>query len=215
MKRIIFTSICILALGVLSAQSKGLQFIQSLAVPGLSQIRADRDYGYAMLAAEVGIISTMWFLNTEEKLKEREFYEYALKYAHIAPGSYEDQYYRMLSRYNSSGFEAGGYNAMIRERAMEIYPNDPLQQQTYIDNNSIPDDQSWAWDSAENRGAYSKIRIHTQDLRDYSLMAVGVLIANHLISGIDVLRYFSESKRSQFSMKLYNGNPMLVLKYNW
>jgi hypothetical protein len=215
MKRYLIALAACILIGSLSAQSKGLQFLQSLAVPGLSQIRDGRDYGYAMLASEVGIISTIWFLNTEEKLKQQEYYEYALKYAHINPGSYDDQYYRNLSRYNSSGYEAGGYNAMIREQAMEIYPNDPVQQQIYIDGHVYPDGYAWNWDSLENRAAYSKIRIHTQDLRDYGTMAVGVLIANHLISGIDVLRYFSESNRTRMTMRMSKGVPMLVIDYKW
>ncbi len=215
MKPYLLLLISILLVPGLCARSRGSDFLQSLLVPGLSQVRSGRNYGYAMMASEVGIISTMFYLSTERQLKTQEYYEYALKFAHIEPGTYSDQYYRDLSRFNSSGFEAGGYNAMIRQQAIQLYPNDPIQQQLYIDENIYPDDYAWNWDSVEHRGAYSKIRIKTQDLRDYGTLAVGVLIVNHLISGVDVLRSHSETKRSQVWLDIKDRHPMLMLNYKW
>lgn len=215
MKRfLIIISIVLLTL-TLSAQSKGLEFLKSLAVPGLSQVINGRAYGYGMMAAEVGIISGMFYINNERNLKARESYEFAIKNAHINPGTYSDQYFRNLSRFNSSGFEAGGYNARIRQTAMDLYPNDPVAQQQYIDTNAYGDDMAWNWDSPTLRGEYSKIRIKTQDLRDYGKIAVGVLILNHLVSGIDVLRYFSETTRSQVYFDIQDQHPMLMLDVQW
>jgi hypothetical protein len=202
-------------LSCLAAENKGWQLVQSLAVPGLSQIRSDRNYGYAMLTSEVGIISTLLYLGTEVNLKTEKYYEYALKYAQVQVGDYPDQYFRDLSRYNSSGFEAGGYNAQVRQRAIQLYPADPLQQQVYIDANAYSEDYAWNWESVENRSSYSKIRVQTQDLRDYGKMAVGVLIVNHLISGIDVLRYFSETQRSHVYLDIKDRHPMLMLNVEW
>ncbi|MDP2172791.1 MAG: hypothetical protein Q8M98_11795 [Candidatus Cloacimonadaceae bacterium] len=215
MKRnIIIILILISALG-LSAQSKGLQFLQSLAVPGLSQVRNGKSYGYAMMTSEVGIISTLIVLNQEQQLREQEYYEFAIRHAHIAPRDYEDQYFRDLSRYNSSGFEANGYNAMIRQRAINLYPNDPAGQQQYIDENIYPEDYAWYWDSSGHRGQYSQIRIKTQDLRDYGKMAIGVLILNHLISGFDVLRYHSEDRRAKVYFDILDSAPMVKINYEW
>lgn len=209
----------LLLLGVthtsLSAESKGLAFLQSLAVPGLNQIRSHRNYGYAMLSAEVGIISGLLYLGEERELKQQEYFEYAYQHAHIQPRSYPDQYFRDLSRYNSSGFEAGGYNAQVRETAMQMYPNDTVQQQLYIDANAYPADYAWAWDSTEYRSAYSKVRVQAQDLRDYSKLALGVLIVNHLISGIDALRYNSSKVKTHTYLDLQNGHPRLNLCLEW
>ncbi len=212
--------LCILllvaSLAGLAAESMGLQFLQSLAVPGLSQIRSGRGYGYGMLASELGIISTLLYLDAEQDLKTQDYFEYALKYAHIQNRDYPDQYYRDLSRYDSSGFEAGGYNSQVRADAMQLYPNDPLAQQQYIDSNAYPDDYAWSWDSTPNRSAYSKIRVQTQNLRDYGKMALGVLIVNHLISGIDVLRYnAAERRRSQVYLDIRGNTPLLNLCVEW
>ncbi len=214
-KYLILIALSLILVSALAAESKGWQFVQSLAVPGLSQIRSDRGYGYAMMAGEVGIISTMLYLNAEKNLKTQEYYEYALKHAHIPQGDHPDQYYRDLSRYSSSGYEAGGYNAGVREQAIQIYPDNPAQQQIYIDEHIYPDNYAWSWDALENRSAYSKIRVETQDLRDYGGMAIGVLIVNHLISGIDVLRYVSQSTHSNVYLDIKDKHPMLMLNLEW
>ncbi len=73
----------------LSAESRGVKVLKSLVVPGLSQIQDGHNYGYAMLSAEAGIISTLFYFNEEEKLKAQKYYEYAIKFAHIEPGKYE------------------------------------------------------------------------------------------------------------------------------
>lgn len=194
----------------LAAENRGLILLQSLAVPGLGQIRNDRGYGYAMLGSEVAIIGSMLYLNAEQNLKAQEYFEYAIKHAHIQNQDYPDQYFRDLSRYNSSGFEAGGYNAQIRQEAMQIYPNDPVQQQIYIDANIYPDNYAWNWDSLANRRDYSKIRIQTQDLRDYGKLAIGVMIVNHLISGVDALRFTAQNRKGNVYLDIKDRHPMVM-----
>jgi len=199
----------------LSAESRGVKVLKSLVVPGLSQIQDGHNYGYAMLSAEAGIISTLFYFNEEEKLKAQKYYEYAIKFAHIEPGKYDDQYYRNLSRYNSSGFEAGGYNAKIREEAMQLYPNDPVQQQAYIDEHCYPEEYSWNWDSLEHRRHYSQLRIQTRNLQDYGKLTMGVLIVNHLISGIDALRYTGKEINPQVYLDIKDNQPLLMFSFKW
>lgn len=206
----------LLVLGVsLAAESTALQMAQSLVLPGLAQVRHDHKYGYAMLAAETAIISSMFYFSQETALKKRASYEYALKFAHIFPGDYDEAYLRDLSRYNSSGFEAGGYNAMVREEAMRLFPHDPAQQQIYIEENMYPDELAWNWDDKDNRAAYVQIRTQTQNLRDYGKVAVGVMIVNHLISGLDVLRFNARDKEAQVYFSMKDKIPMLMLNLSW
>ncbi|OQB07640.1 MAG: hypothetical protein BWY18_00261 [Candidatus Cloacimonetes bacterium ADurb.Bin211] len=199
----------------LAAESRGLKVLKSMVVPGLTQIQDGRNYGYAMLSAEAGIISTLFYFNAEEDLRAQKYYEYAIKFAHIEPGKYDDQYFRNLSRYNSSGFEAGGYNAKIREEAIQLYPNDPIQQQIYIDEHCYPDEYSWNWDSLEHRRNYSKLRIQTRDLQNYGKLTMGVLIVNHIISGIDALRYTSQKPNPQVYLDIKDNQPILMFTYKW
>lgn len=206
------TLLLLLAFGTtLAAESTGLQLVQSLVLPGLSQIRHGRNYGYGMLTAEAALISSMLYLNQEAQLKTREYYEYALKYAHIEPGDHPESYLRDISKYNSSGYEAGGYNAWVYQEALRLFPHDPDQRQIYIDENIYPDNLAWNWDSVENRGQYVQIRTEAQNMRDYRMMAVGVMIVNHLISGIDVLRYNAKNKQAHVWLDIKDRSPVLML----
>ena len=206
------TLLLLLACGAsLAAEGTGLQLVQSLVLPGLSQVRHGRNYGYGMLTAEAALISSLLYLNEEAQLKTQEYYEYALKYAHITPGDHADSYLRDLSKFNSSGYEAGGYNAWVRQEALRLFPQDPAQQQIYIDENIYLDDQAWNWDSVDNRGQYVQIRTEAQNMRDYRMLAVGVMIVNHLISGIDVLRYNAKDNKAQVWLDIKDRRPMLML----
>lgn len=210
MKRMLVLFLLLVSLSGIFAKSKGLTFLQSAIIPGWGQISLDKDYGYGMLAAEVGIIGSMFYLSNEQKLSKQEAYEYAMQFAHIQDGDYDAEYFSHLSRYNSSGFGGGGYNAMIRQQALENFPADPQAQQDYIDTHAYSDEMAWNWDSSNDRGKYSKMRIHTQDLKDYAKIATGLMIFNHLVSGIDILR-IGGVESSRFSMGLKDKQPLLML----
>lgn len=210
MKRTLILLIIVLSLSGIFAQSKGITLLKSVVLPGWGQISIDRDYGYGFLAAEVGIIGSMFYLSSEQKLSKQESYEYAMQFAHIRPSDYDPMYFSHLSRYNSSGFGGGGYNAMIRQKAIESFPDDPQTQQEYIDSHIYSDEMAWNWDSSGDRGTYSKMRIHTQDIKDYAQIATGLLIFNHLVSGIDILR-LGNIESSRFSLGLKERQPLLML----
>lgn len=210
MKRYLPLILLLLLSSFCFAQSKGVTFLKSAILPGWGQLSLDRDYGYGMMAAEVGIIGSMFYLANEQKLSKQESYEYALQFAHIQPGDYSPEYFSHLSRYNSSGFGGGGYNAMIRQEALEQFPSDPLAQQAYIDSHAYSDEMAWNWDSSADRGKYSKMRIHTQDLKDYAKIATGIMIFNHLVSGIDILR-IKNIESSHLSIGMKRKQPLLML----
>ncbi len=213
MKRIsLFLGLILCSL--LSAQT-GSSVLKALVLPGWPQAASGKGYGYVMLGAEAGIIGSIYFLKTESKALKQDSYEYAIKFAHLNPGDYGSGFYNNLARYESSGYDAGGYNAWVLKNAMEMFPYDPAQQQDYIDANSYGDDNFWAWDSPDNRSQYNKLRNRSQDYKDYALVAGGVLILNHLVSTVDMLRTNAEKRRSQISFDLKDKTPILKLSYKW
>lgn len=214
MKRYIMIGLILTTLCSLAAQSKGKDFLLSLAVPGFSQINSGRNYGYAMLATEATLIGTMFYLSSESQLMRDESYSYALKFAHIEPQDYDSEFLKNLGRYNSSGFEADGFNATVRRTALNLYPEDPVAQQLYIDEHSYGEAEYWRWDSVADRAKYNKLRNDAADLESYGKLAVGVMLFNHLMSGIDVLRY-SRDHRTQFSMGMKKGHPQLKVSYRF
>lgn len=210
-----FIIILLLVIICLSAQSKGSLFLRSLIVPGWGQVHSGRNYGYAMMASELAVISSLYYFDNEQKLKSDEAYDYAMKFAHIAAGNYSDEYFAHLSRYSSSGFEAGGYNAMIREQAMVEYPGQPDMQQQYIDANIYPDDLAWNWESDSKRRNYGDIRGDMNRNEEYAKIFTGVLILNHIVSAVDILRLDSEKRRTNISFGVMQRSPMLYLDYKF
>ncbi|MFO7660879.1 MAG: hypothetical protein R6V77_08195, partial [Candidatus Cloacimonadaceae bacterium] len=189
--------------------------LKSALVPGWGQVSLDRNYGYGMIASEVLLWSTLFYHNTEQELKDQESYEFALKFAHINPGSYSSQYYRDLAKYDTSGFEAGGYNALVRENAINLYPDNYALQQAYIDENAIPDEMAWTWDSYQQRKDYSSTRKEILELKDRAQLITGLIIANHVLSSIDMLRLKKDWGTVQPSFSLYKDTPVLNLRVDF
>ncbi len=215
MKRIIILTILLICVITLSAQSRKSLLLRSLLIPGWGQVHSGNSYGYMMMATEVGIISSLFYFDNEHDLKRKEAYEYAMKYASVYPGSYSDEYFSHLSRYNSSGFEAGGYNSIILEQAMAIYPDRPDMQQQYLNANIYTDEMAWNWDSDSKRRDYGNIRGDMNSYKDYARIMSGVLILNHLISVVDILRMDSETKRSNVHFGIQGQSPSIILNYNF
>ncbi|HOH46352.1 MAG TPA: hypothetical protein PLX59_00810 [Candidatus Cloacimonadota bacterium] len=214
MKQLSILLLVLVAIIPVFGQNRAGAFVLSAGLPGAFQISKGHDYGYAMLGAEIGLWGTLFFLSNEQKLSQTDYVDYAIRYAHISPGDYSQDYYSHLSRYSSSGYEAGGYNAMIRQQARDLYPYDSASQQQYIDANIYPEELGWQWESLANRREYNKIRIYNKNLKDYSKIATGVLVLNHLISTIDFLRYpLGDNSRVSFG---FNGDKtMLLMDYKF
>jgi hypothetical protein len=186
-------------------------FLKSVLIPGWGQLSMDKNYGYGMLTSEVLLWTTRFYTNNEQTLRDKDSYQFALKFAHLNPGKYSDQYYRDLARYNSSGFDAGGYNANVRADAIELYPYNPEAQQQYIDENSYQAAQSWQWDDYRLRKKYSTKRKEILELNDQAKLITGIIIANHLVSGIDMLRQKRNWHNATPSIGYYKNSPTLNL----
>jgi hypothetical protein len=216
MKKALLILLAIMIWNLALAQNRGLGFLKAVAVPGWQQVSAGKNYGYAMLASELAIVGSVIYLNNESDVLLQDSYEYAIKFAHLQPGSYDSKFYNSLSRFESSGFDANGYNAMIRQTAMSMYPYDALAQQQYIDQNSYQDDKYFSWDSPQHRSQYNKLRNSSHDFEDYASVAVGVLILNHLVSGVDYLLFSSRDKsKAEVYFGVKDKEPMFFMNYRW
>lgn len=213
---IILITFCLtIASGVSAKQLTISPLLKSAILPGWGQISIDRSYGYGMITSEVLFWSAYFYNINEQQLKDRQSYEYALKFAHINPGEYSDQYYRYLSKYDTSGFSAGGFNAMVRSTALSLYPDDLTAQQAYIEENAIPDAMAWQWDDFTLRRKYSTMRRDILELKDQAQIITGLLIANHIISSIDMLRLKKHWKNVHPSFQFYRNTPVLNLQVDF
>lgn len=216
MKKLIAISLLVSIFSLSFAVSRGVGFLRALAVPGWSQIASGHNYGYAMVASELGIIGSLMYFGNESDVLKQDSYEYAVKFAHLNPGYYDSKFYNNLSRYESSGFDANGYNAMVRQTAMTMFPYDASAQQSYIDENGYFENKYWSWDSPSDRSQYDKLRNKSQDYEDYASVTAGVLILNHLISGVDYLLFSERDKeKANVYMSVKDNEPILCFKYRW
>lgn len=212
-KIVILLLLSTLLIPVLSAANK--DFLFSLAIPGSSQIRNERNLGYILLGAEAALIGSTLYLNREATLKQDEAYIYAIKYAHIKPAKYDKEFLKNVGKYQSSGYDAMGYNAMIRQEAIKLFPNDYAAQQAFIEANAYDDDHYWKWDNKENRSQYNALRNKSKDLKSFGVMTSGMIILNHIISGIDALKYGAKERRSMLSVQMADDTTYLNLFYRF
>lgn len=201
--------LCIFSVSGLWANGK--DFLFSLAIPGYSQIKQGKTYGYAMLATEALLIGSQLYLKSEAGLLRDASYTYALKFAHINPGSYDSEFLKNLGKYNSSGYDAMGYNSTIRSQAMSLFPDNPEAQQEYINEYAYGDEKFWNWDGLNHKSEYNRMRNDAVDLESFAKLALGVTLLNHFVSGFDVLRSKSIESRTHFAVDYRNSVPQLVL----
>ncbi len=191
------------------ADSYSFSPLKSVILPGWGQISNDHNAGYIHLGLEITLISSLIYFTNEADIQKDKSINYAVKYAHINPINHPDSYYKMLGDYNSSYYEAGGYNQEVLNDAIANNPGDPEEQQNYIDANAIPDDLNWRWDSRKNRYTFNDLRKKYYYNQDYAKITTGVIVANHLFSLIDMMiRYKNRNIADTYTMYSTINNEM-------
>ena len=197
------------------ADSYSFSPLKSAILPGWGQISNDHKAGFSHIGVEVEFGSSLVSFSNEATIKQDQSVSYAIKYAHINPINHPESYYKTIGRYSSSYYEAGGYNQEVLNDAIANNPGDPIAQQNYINENAIPDDLNWRWDSKSNRFKYNELRQDYFFNQDYAKIATGVLVANHVFSFVDMLiRYKNRDIADKYTMySTFDNNmtPMLNL----
>ena len=158
-KIVLISILSILAGGLFARDVKGKDFLKSMLLPGLGEVTSGHKSGYVSIASEVLIWSSRWYIYNEQDLKDEQSYVLALKSAHINRDiKFNEDYISKLKNYMSSGFEPGGYNEEILHKAIILYPNDKEKQDEYLNQNMIPDNLSWQWDSKEDKHDFGIMR---------------------------------------------------------
>jgi len=217
--KLLFIILMICIAGVSSADEINIRkhMLRSALVPGWGELSAGNKSGLAFLASEIILISSRFYFVFEADLKAKASYNFAVKYAHIDPelDLTDDQYYDM-TRYLSSGYNTGGYNANIVEVAKSLYPDDLQAQTQYIQENAYNDLEYWNWDDEARQKDYSILRKRITQYGDYVKAITGAIIANHIFSAINSFRVGSHIKKLnaqvQFSKSM---EPMLTIQYKF
>ena len=190
---------------------------RSALVPGWGELSAGNRSGYIFLASEILLLSSRFYFVEEADLKAKASYNFAVKYAHIDPEiDLSDDHYYHMTRYLSSGFETGGYNANIVEIAKAIYPDDLQAQTQYIEENAYSEDEYWGWDDKFKQKDYSILRKRITQYGDYVKAITGAVIANHIFSALNAFRASSRLKNLNAQVIFDNNmNPVFTLQYKF
>jgi hypothetical protein len=197
----------------LAASPRSKAFFRSAIIPGWGELSQGNPSGWVFVASEVGLWSGRFYCLEESDLNERNSQQYAQHFAHIEQGKYDDDYYYALSKYASSGYEAGGYNESVMRRATaQGLTGDNLQD--YLDLYSYSDDMAWKWDAPANRARYTEMRREITHYEDYAKAMAGFIVLNHLLSGLNAIRVTNVDDHLSFHTGWHHG-PTIVGTYRF
>ncbi|HID32039.1 MAG TPA: hypothetical protein EYP24_01515 [bacterium (Candidatus Stahlbacteria)] len=171
----------IITLGVTSAPTKAI--LASALLPGLGELTMKKkNKAKTFLFAEASI----WFLYGSMTLYARKYRtasrSYAAHYAHANINNDSEEYFDLVERYQSADL----YNEYVLRDAIDLFPGDYEKQQEYLKEHGIFGDDKWCWDSNDERLHYWYLRRTMRDALRKVSYATGLLIANRIISMIDV-----------------------------
>jgi len=182
--------------------------IKSIILPGWGEVSQGYNRGYAKIIADVALWTGFFYYSEESDLLTDKAFNYAVRFAGIPNMAHDTQYLTDIGKYNHSGFDARGYNAMVVATANARYQTDSVARQDYIDENMYQDDMAWQWSATDRRSKYTTYRKKSLDYDDYASLAAGLLIVNRLASCIDLLIIRQHNLKTSVSMYDYQ-TPML------
>ena len=172
----IVISILLISNSVLVGQRKAKKelspVIKSAFLPGWGQ----KSMGFSNRARmfqylETGLVLTIVGTSTFSNIMKKNYMSFAYQHANVSSGGKSHEYWVDIGNYDT----IEDYNAEhLRNREMDaLYPEDLKW--------------SWVWDSSENRKAFEKKRIQSDQLKLAASFGVGALVLNHVVSAIDAL----------------------------
>ena len=198
-KQVLVIIILLLSYHRLSAQPKVLTALKSAVVPGWGELSKGNSSGFIFLSSEIALWSTFFYFNHESDLKIKQSEQFAFNKANLNNFNIDNQYWLLMEKYNSSGFESGGYNESVVKKALELYPANPQMQTEYILNNKLDDSVQWDWKSRDIRKKYQIMRKDSAHYDDYAKAVTGAIIVNHMISFFNAMRVANREPKIYFS----------------
>ena len=157
--------------GEQSSVEGGKAFLRSVLVPGWGQLSAGRKTtGYAFLASEIALVSGIIILRTHAAWLEDDYRQFARQHAGV------------------SADRDHGYYVDIGNWMDRLSFNEKRLQDRQLDRLYRSSRYDWNWDSDAKRRHFKSMRIDSDTARQKSMLFVGGLLLNHLISAIEAGR---------------------------
>ena len=153
-------------------KSHGKAFLLSLLLPGLGERYAgSMTKSKIFMSTEVALWASYIYFYTYAGIREDDYRAYAAHYGGVALDGKESEYFINIGNY----LDIDEYNAaMLRDRNLpEVYAD--------------ADAYFWRWPGDKERVEYARLRVSADDAQQYSVMMIGAIFANHLISAVDAM----------------------------
>ncbi len=167
------------------AKNHKLAMLYSLLLPGMGEAylgHSTRAKGF--LVAEGGIWTSFFVFRSQGAHRKDLYREYAKVNAGVAERN-DDEFYRIVGNYISSDgpFSA---NEQVRRDARALYPNDRAAQDAYYAENAYAGDDTWTWNTADELIRFQELRKSSLDAYHRRDLSIGLMVANRLLSVLDV-----------------------------
>jgi hypothetical protein len=163
--------------------------LYSLLLPGLGeQYLGHTGRAKGFFVAEGGIWTAFAIFRSQGAHRKDLYKEFAEVNAGVKQRN-NDDYYRIVGNYLSSDgpFSA---NEFVRRQARALWPGvdeaSRKAREQYLQENGYFGDNSWAWPDVETLIAYQRMRKSSLDAYHRADLTVGLLLANRLLSVLDV-----------------------------
>ena len=181
--------------------------IASVAVPGWGEaIQGQRNKARTFFIIEGSIwLSYFGFNYLGEKI-ENSARVFAIEHSGANPTRRDDKYFDNLEDF----FSSDDYNLEVERNASLFYPDDPPEQQEYIQENGYFGDDAWQWDTLSNKSYYWERRRSARENHRRASFMTGFAIINRIVSVIDV---FVFSKTKSFGLDTSPGKIGICYKF--
>jgi hypothetical protein len=162
-----------------------LAMLYSLILPGLGQQYLGHSGRAKIFYVAEGAIWTSFAVFRIQGNHREDLYK---EFAAINAGPKErddDDFYRTIGNFVSSDgpFSA---NEEVRRQARALFPDDRDAQDQYFEDHAYTGDDAWEWESEDAQQRFGEMRTSSLDAYHRSELAVGLLVANRLVSVLDV-----------------------------
>jgi len=131
---------------------------------------------------------------------------FAVDHSGANPERADDEYYDLLEDYMT----ADDYNLEVERNASLYYPDDPVRQQNYINENGFFGADVWSWDTSASRTEYWQNRRQAREHLQRASFMSGFALINRLVSVINVAVL---NRQEDFSLESRENRIGLYLKF--
>jgi hypothetical protein len=155
-------------------------FLYSFILPGAGEYYAgSKKMAAIFLGTEAALWTTFFGFRTYGYWKKQDYIHFAIAHAGINSANKDHQFYVAIEHYEN----IRAYNeAKLQQRDVgAMYPEGGQYD--------------WQWDSKDNRLKYEDIRVASDRAYANSILVIGGIVLNHLVSGIDAMRLAAKSQK--------------------